>query len=163
MPDTNELLQRHQWSGTSASSVRLPPTAPTRVTIVTCMDARVDPVRIFSLQPGDAQVIRNAGGVITDDTIRSLLLSQRFRGTSEIVVIHHTDCAMLEFEDEDVLSQLEAESGVRPHFPLEAFDDLDDHVRESIARVHASPWLVHKDSVRGFVYDVDTGRLRPVD
>src|SRR5262245_22629158 len=163
MPDTNELLQRHQWSGSSASSVRPPPSGPTRVAIVTCMDARVDPVRIFGMQPGDAHVIRNAGGAVTDDAIRSLALSQRVLGTSEIVVMHHTDCAMQKFDEGELKSQLEADTGVPVPFAFESFTDVEDDVRESIARVHASPWLVYKDSVRGFVYDVDTGRLRPVE
>jgi carbonic anhydrase len=122
------------------------------------MDARIDVFRLFGLAPGDAHVVRNAGGIVTDDVIRSLTLSQRLLGTTEIVLVHHTGCGMLSFLDCELANQIEAESGVRLPFELGAFVDLEGDVRHSIARIQASPFIVHKQ-VRGFVYDVDTGRL----
>jgi carbonic anhydrase len=138
----------------------LPPA--THVAVVACMDARLNPYGILGLSEGDAHVIRNAGGVVTDDVIRSLTISQRLLGTTEIVLIHHSDCGMLTFRDDDVKAQIEADTGLRPPFALEAFPDLDDDVRQSIARIKASPFVPHKDSIRGFVYEVETGRLREV-
>jgi carbonic anhydrase len=126
------------------------------------MDARVDVHKILGLQEGDAHVIRNAGGVITDDEIRSLTISQRLLGTREIVLIHHTDCGMLTFSDDDLKAQIHEEVGVKPHFSMESFPDLEEDVRQSVARIKASPFVPHKDSVRGFVYEVETGRLREV-
>jgi carbonic anhydrase len=107
-------------------------------------------------------VIRNAGGVITDDEIRSLAISQRLLGTREIILIHHTDCGMLTFTDDELKAQIQEEAGIKPHFPMESFSDLEEDVRQSIARIQASPFIPHKDSVRGFVYEVETGRLREV-
>lgn len=130
--------------------------------VVTCMDARLDPHRILGLAEGDAHVIRNAGGVVTDDALRSLVISQRLLGTREIAVIHHTDCGMLTFRDDDVKDAIEADTGLRPAFALEAFRDLETDVRQSIARIQASPFVPHKDQVRGFVYDCATGRLNEV-
>ena len=126
------------------------------------MDARLDPARVLGLEPGDAHVIRNEGGVVTDDTIRSLTISQRLLGTEEIVVIQHTDCGMLKISEDELESQIEAETGVTLPFAIDAISDLDGGVRESLARLHASPFLPNKRSVRGFVYDVDTGALREV-
>lgn len=137
------------------------PVRSTHVAVVACMDARLDPHAILGLVSGDAHVIRNAGGVVTDDVIRSLVISQRLLGTSEIILVHHTDCAMLTFRDDDVRARIAAEVGIRPPFALEAFADLDADVRQSIARIHASPFLPHK-SVRGFVYEVETRALREV-
>jgi carbonic anhydrase len=117
---------------------------------------------ILGLQAGEAHIIRNAGGVVTDDAIRSLLISQRLLGTREVILIHHTDCGMLTFTDDAVKAQVQADTGVRPAFALEAFADLDEDVRQSIARIKASPVIPHRDSVRGFVYDVGTGLLREV-
>jgi len=125
------------------------------------MDARLDVYRILGLQEGDAHVIRNAGGVVTEDAIRSLVISQRLLGTREIVLIHHTDCGMLSFRDDELKDAIAAETGIRPPFALEAFGDLEGDVRQSIARLQASPFLRHKH-VRGFVYDVNTGRLNEV-
>jgi carbonic anhydrase len=138
----------------------LPPAAHTAV--VACMDARLNPYGVLGLSEGDSHVIRNAGGVVTDDVIRSLTISQRLLGTTEIILIHHTDCGMLTFHDDDVKAQIEADTGIRPSFALEAFPDLDGDVRQSIARIKASPFIPNKDSVRGFVYEVETGRLREV-
>ena len=132
-----------------------------RVAIVACMDARLDPAALLGLREGDAHVIRNAGGVVTDDAIRSLAISQRKLGTEEIILIHHTDCGMLTFTDEDFREALAQEVGVRPPWAVETFRDLDGDVRESIARIEASPFIPHKN-VRGFVYQVEDGALREV-
>jgi carbonic anhydrase len=132
------------------------------VAIVTCMDTRIDPARMFSLEPGDAHVLRNAGGVVTDDVIRSLLLSQRFLGTRAVMLIHHTRCGVLGLSDDEVKAEIRHEVGFRPAFALEGFADLDVAVRESMARIRHSPFLPHRNAVRGFVLNVDDGRLREV-
>ena len=126
------------------------------------MDARLDVHKILGLEEGDAHVIRNAGGVITDDEIRSLTISQRLLGTREIILIHHTDCGMLTFSDDELKAQIHEEVGMKPHFSMESFSDLEEDVRQSIARIKASPFISHKQSVRGFIYEVETGRLREV-
>ena len=133
------------------------------VAVVACMDARIETGRLLGLEEGDAHVIRNAGGVITDDVIRSLAISQRLLGTTEIVLIHHTDCGMLTFKDDDLKAQIEEDTGLRPPFALEAFSRLEDDVRQSIRRIQSSPFLPHKDDIRGFVYDVETGRLNEIN
>jgi carbonic anhydrase len=130
--------------------------------VVACMDARLNPYGVLGLSEGDSHVIRNAGGVVTDDVIRSLAISQRLLGTSEIILIHHTGCGMLTFRDDEVKAQIEADTGIRPPFALEAFSDLESDVRQSIARIKASPFVPNKDSIRGFVYEVETGRLREI-
>jgi carbonic anhydrase len=130
--------------------------------VLACMDARLDVYGILGLSAGDAHVIRNAGGVVTDDAIRSLTISQRLLGTTEIVLVHHTDCGMLTFSDDAVKAQIEADTGLRPPFALEAFGDVDEDVRQSIARIKASPYIPHRDAVRGFVFEVETGQLREV-
>src|SRR4249919_375908 len=135
----------------------LPPAKQTAV--VACMDARLNPYGVLGLSEGDSHVIRNAGGVVTDDVIRSLTISQRLLGTSEIILIHHTGCGMLTFHDDDLKAQTEADTGPRPPFALEAFPDLEADVRQSIARIKASPYIPNTDSVRGFIYEVETGRL----
>jgi carbonic anhydrase len=132
------------------------------VAVVACMDARLDVYRLLGLQVGEAHVVRNAGGVVTDDVIRSLAISQRLLGTTEIVLLHHTDCGMLTFADDDFRRQIEAETGIRPTWSAETFSDPEGDVRQSLARIAASPFLPHKESVRGFVVDVATGRLREV-
>jgi carbonic anhydrase len=126
------------------------------------MDARLNVYAILGLAEGDAHVIRNAGGAVTDDTIRSLAISQRLLGTEEIILIHHTDCGMLTFTDDELRAAIEKDTGIRPEWAAEAFPDLDADVRQSIARIKASPFVPSKDSVRGFVYEVETGRLREV-
>jgi carbonic anhydrase len=126
------------------------------------MDARLNVYGLLGLNEGDAHVIRNAGGVITDDEIRSLAISQRLLGTREVVLIHHTDCGMLTFSDDEFRGQVQQETGIKPEWAAEAFDDLEADVRQSIARIKASPFIPHKDSVRGFVYDVTNGRLQEV-
>jgi carbonic anhydrase len=142
------------------ADLALPPAR--RIAIVACMDARLDPQALLGLQEGDAHVIRNAGGVITDDEIRSLAISQRLLGTDEIMLIHHTDCGMLTFTDDELRRQIQDETGVKPGWAAEAFDDLDEDVRQSIARIKASPFIPRKDKIRGFVYEVETGRVREV-
>ena len=132
------------------------------VAILTCMDARIDPARMFGLQPGDAHVLRNAGGVVTDDVLRSLLLSQRFLGSRAVMVVHHTKCGVHGLSDDQVKAELQAELGLRPSFALEGFTELDADVRQSMARIRLCPFLPHRDAVRGFVLDVDDGRLREV-
>src|SRR2546421_7137583 len=133
-----------------------------QLAVVACMDARLDVYRILGLQEGDAHVIRNAGGVVTDDAIRSLVVSQRKSGTTEIVLIHHTDCGMLTFSDDALKREIQADTGIKPGFALESFTDLDEDVLQSIARIRQSPFIPHRN-VRGFVFDVSTGRLREVD
>ncbi len=117
---------------------------------------------MLGLQEGDAHVIRNAGGVITDDEIRSLAISQRLLGTREIILIHHTDCGMLTFNDDELKQQIQDDVGIKPHFSMEAFSDIEEDVRQSVSRIQASPFIPHKDAVRGFIYEVETGRLREV-
>jgi len=132
------------------------------VAIVACMDARLNPYGLLGLREGDAHVIRNAGGVITDDEIRSLAISQRLLGTEEIMLIHHTDCGMLTFSDDEFRRQVQEDTGIKPEWAAEAFGDLEEDVRQSIARIKASPFVPNKDNVRGFVYEVETGQLREV-
>ncbi len=162
MSAIDELLRNAHAYGESFSSGDLPMPPATRVVVVACMDARLNPTGLLGLNEGDAHVIRNAGGVITDDAIRSLAISQRLLGTEEIMLIHHTDCGMLTFKDDEFRRQVEEDTGVKPTWAAEAFDDLEGDVRQSIARIKASPFIPRKDAVRGFVYDVESGRLREV-
>src|SRR5947209_345758 len=138
----------------------LPPSK--HVAVLACMDARIDVYRVLGLNEGEAHVIRNAGGVVTDDAIRSLAISQRLLGTNEIILIHHTDCGMLTFTDDDFKKSIQDETGIKPAWAAEAFPDLDEDVRQSIARIKASPFIPNKDSVRGFVFDVASGKLEEV-
>jgi carbonic anhydrase len=131
--------------------------------VVACMDARLDVHKILGLEEGDVHVIRNAGGVITDDEVRSLTISQRLLGTREVILIHHTDCGMLTFSDDELKAQIHEEVGMKPHFSMESFADLEEDVRQSVTRIQASPFIPHKESVRGFIYEVETGRLREVN
>jgi carbonic anhydrase len=158
----DELVRNADSYGESFSGEDLPMPPAKRVAVVACMDARLNPYGLLGLQEGDAHVIRNAGGVITDDEIRSLAISQRLLGTEAIMLIHHTDCGMLTFKDDEFRRQVQDETGVKPEWAAEAFDDLDDDVRQSIARIESSPFIPRKDQVRGFVYEVETGRLREV-
>ena len=158
----DELVRNADAYGESFTGSKLPLPPAKRVAIVACMDARLNPYGLLGLQEGDAHVIRNAGGVITDDEIRSLAISQRLLGTEEIMLIHHTGCGMLTFSDDDFRRQVQQETGIKPEWPAEAFDDLDEDVRQSIARIKVSPFIPNKEQVRGFVYDVETGRLREV-
>ena len=133
-----------------------------KVAVIACMDARLNVYGALGLAEGDAHVIRNAGGVVTDDAIRSLAISQRLLGTEEIILIHHTGCGMLTFRDDDFKDAIERDTGIRPTWSPEAFADLEGDVRQSIARIRTSPFVPNKDSVRGFIYEVETGRLREV-
>jgi carbonic anhydrase len=162
MSVTDELLKSNERYAASFDKGHLPLPPARHVAVVACMDARLDVHELLGLAEGDAHVIRNAGGGVTEDVIRSLVISQRLLGTREIVLVHHTDCGMLTFTDEQLRRQVQAETGIRPAFALEAFPDLDEDVRQSIARIRASPFVPHKDAIRGFVYDVETGRLREV-
>lgn len=161
MSVTDELLRSNEAYARSFTKGNLPLPPSKQVAVVACMDARLDVHKILGLQEGDAHVIRNAGGVVTDDAIRSLVISQRLLGTREVILVHHTDCGMMTFTDDQVKRQIEEEVGIRPPFALEAFPDLERDVLQSIARIKASPFIPHKD-VRGFIYDVRTGRLREV-
>jgi carbonic anhydrase len=160
--NTDELLRNAEAyaAGFDQGDLPLPPAR--KVAVLACMDARVNPYGILGLREGDAHIIRNAGGVVTDDEIRSLAISQRLLGTEEIILIHHTDCGMLTFTDDEFKRSVQDDVGIKPEWAAEAFPDLDEDVRQSIARIRASPFIPRKDSVRGFVYEVETGRLREV-
>jgi carbonic anhydrase len=162
MSQTDELIERNAAYAERFAKGHLGHRPRRPVAVVTCMDARVDVHRMLGLEEGDAHVIRNAGGAVTDDVIRSLLISQRLLGTREVMVVHHTGCGMLSFTDDALKRQVQAEVGIRPPFALEAFPDLEEDVRQSVARIVASPFLSCRESVRGFVYDVGTGRLKEV-
>ena len=160
---TEELLQNNAAYAESFEKGDLPLPPARGVAVVACMDARLDVHKILGLEEGDAHVIRNAGGVITDDEVRSLTISQRLLGTHEVILIHHTDCGMLTFSDDELKAQIHEEVGMKPHFSMESFLDLEEDVRQSVARIQTSPFIPHKESVRGFIYEVETGRLREVN
>ena len=162
MSVTDELLSSAQRYADDFAHDDLPLPPAKRVAVLACMDARLNPYALLGLTEGDAHVIRNAGGVVTDDAIRSLAISQRLLGTEEIILIHHTDCGMVTFSDDDFRRQIQQETGIKPAWAAEAFDDVQADVRQSIARIRSSPFIPRKDSVRGFVYDVRTGRLDEV-
>ena len=162
MTATDDALQRNAGYAEAFDKGDLPLPPASRLAVVACMDARLDVHRLLGLELGDAHVIRNAGGVVSDDALRSLVISQRLLGTQEIILIHHTDCGMLTFRDDDVKDAILADTGLRPAFALEAFGDLDQDVRQSIARIQANPFIPNKDQIRGFVYDCATGRLNEV-
>jgi carbonic anhydrase len=162
MSTTDDLLRNNEAYAAGFDKGDLPTPPARKTAVIACMDARLDVHRILGLEVGDAHVIRNAGGVVTDDAIRSLAISQRLLGTEEIILIHHTDCGMLTFSDDDFRRQIQEDTGIKPSWSAEAFSDLDADVRQSIARIKASPFVPHKEAVRGFVYDVDTGRLNEV-
>jgi carbonic anhydrase len=162
MSQTDELLKNNEAYAASFDKGGLPLPPARKVAVVACMDARLNPSYLLGLEEGDAHVIRNAGGVITDDEIRSLAISQRLLGTEEIILIHHTDCGMLTFHDDDFRRQIQEDTGIKPQWAAESFADLEEDVRQSKARIDASPFVPHKDSIRGFIYDVDTGRLQEV-
>jgi carbonic anhydrase len=158
---TDELLANNAaYAARFSGPLPLPPSK--HVAVVACMDARIDVYRVLGLAEGEAHVVRNAGGVITDDEIRSLAISQRLLGTREILLIHHTDCGMLTFTDEEFARSLQDEVGVKPPWAAESFTDLAEDVRQSIERIRTSPFVPVKDSIRGFVFDVATGKLDEV-
>ena len=162
MSVTDELLQNAEKYAESFDKGDLPMPPAKKIAVLACMDARLNPYGLLGLQEGDAHVIRNAGGVVTDDEIRSLSISQRLLGTEEIVLIHHTDCGMLTFTDDSFRTDVHNDTGIKPHWSPESFTDLEVDVRQSMARIKASPFVPAKDSVRGFVYDVTTGTLNEV-
>jgi carbonic anhydrase len=162
MTATDELLANNEAYAGSFDNGDLPLPPARKVAIVACMDARLNIYGALGLKEGDAHVIRNAGGVVTDDEIRSLAISQRLLGTEEIILIHHTDCGMLTFTDDEFKSSLQQETGIKPEWAAEAFSDLETDVRQSIARIKASPFIPCKASIRGFIYEIETGRLREV-
>ena len=159
MSVTDQLLDNNTGYARSFGKGELPMPPGLRVAVLACMDARLDVHKILGLEEGDAHVIRNAGGAATDDAIRSLVISQRLLGTEEIVLLHHTDCGMLTFRDEELKRQIEEETGIRPAFAMDAFLDVAEDVRQSLRRIVKSPFIPKQASVRGFVYDVKTGRL----
>ncbi|WP_030484934.1 beta-class carbonic anhydrase [Nocardioides aequoreus] len=161
MTVTDELLANNaRYAESFQGPLPLPPSK--HVAVVACMDARLDVYRALGLAEGEAHVIRNAGGVVTDDEIRSLAISQRLLGTEEIVLVHHTDRGMLTFTDDDFKRSIQDDTGIKPEWAAEAFADLHEDVRQSIARIQASPFIPHRDQVRGFVFDVATGKLDEV-
>jgi len=162
MPTIDELVDNAEAYAERFDRGDLALSPAKRIAVVACMDARLNPYGLLGLREGDAHVIRNAGGVITDDEIRSLAISQRLLGTEEIMLIHHTDCGMLTFADDDFRRQVQDDTGIKPEWAAETFVDVDEDVRQSIARIEASPFIPRKDQIRGFVYDVHTGRLREV-
>jgi carbonic anhydrase len=163
MSTTDEYLANNDRYAESFSGPLPLPLPPSRqLAVVACMDARLDVYRTLGLADGESHVVRSAGGVVTDDVIRSLAISQRLLGTREIILIHHTDCGMLTFTDDAFKRSIQDETGIKPAWSAEAFGDLDEDVRQSLARIAASPFVVHKDAVRGFVFDVATGRVREV-
>jgi carbonic anhydrase len=162
MSTTDDLLANNEAYAASFDQGDLPLPPALKTAVVACMDARLDVHGLLGIGVGDAHVIRNAGGVVSDDAIRSLVISQRLLGTEEIILIHHTDCGMLTFHDDEFKASIEQDTGIRPSWAPEAFPDLDTDVRQSIARVKASPFIPRTDAVRGFVYEVETGKLREV-
>jgi carbonic anhydrase len=159
---TDELLQNAERYAASFEKGSLPLPPAKHVAVLACMDARLNPYGLLGLSEGDAHVIRNAGGVVTADELRSLAISQRLLGTTEIILIHHTDCGMLTFTDDELKTKIQAEVGIKPSWAAEAFTDIDEDVRQSVRRILDDPFIPHKDSVRGFVYEVGTGHLREV-
>jgi carbonic anhydrase len=161
MSVTDELLANNAaYAAAFTGPLPLPPAK--HLAVLACMDARLNVHALLGLREGDAHVIRNAGGVVTDDEIRSLAISQRLLGTREIILIHHTDCGMLTFTDDEFKAGIQAETGIKPGWAAEAFADLDTDVRQSVARIKASPFVPHTDQIRGFVFDVATGKLNEV-
>ena len=161
MSVTDQLLENNEkYAANFSGPLPLPPAK--QIAVLACMDARINVYGVLGLEEGESHVIRNAGGVVTDDEIRSLAISQRLLGTKEIVLIHHTDCGMLTFTDDEFKASIQEETSLKPAWAPESFTDLDTDVRQSIARIKASPFIPHTDQVRGFVFDVATGRLREV-
>ena len=162
MSVTDELLANAERYAASFDKGDLPLPPGKGVAVLACMDARLNPYGLLGLSEGDAHVIRNAGGVVTSGELRSLAISQRLLGTTEIILIHHTDCGMLTFTDDGFKASIQAETGIKPPWAAESFTDLDEDVLQSIGRIKADPFIPHTESVRGFVYDVATGKLTEV-
>lgn len=163
MSATEELLDNNAEYAREYTAAGLSPAPVKKIAILACMDARIEPARAFGLKEGDAHVVRNAGGVVTQDAIRSLAISQHLLGTEEILVIQHTDCGLSKASDDEIAGRLEAHAGQAPPFRAHAFDDLEQNLRESVEALKSSPFLLHTASVRGFIFDVETGRLRELD
>jgi len=162
MPVTDELLANNEAYAASFDAGDLPGAPVQKLVVLTCMDARIDPVKLLGLNPGDAHVLRNAGGVVTEDALRSLAISQNLLGTEEIILIHHTNCGMMTFTDDELAERLQMETGSRPQWRAHTFTHLEQNVRDSMAHIREDPFIPHTESVRGFVYEVETGRLREV-
>jgi carbonic anhydrase len=162
MSTTDELLNNAETYAAEFDKGDLPLPPARKVAVLACMDARLNPQKVLGLEEGDGHVIRNAGGVVTDDEIRSLAISQRLLGTEEIILIHHTDCGMLTFTDDQFAAQLEEATGEQPEWEARSFPDLEEDVRDSIRRIQESPFIPKTDNVRGFIYEVESGRLREV-
>jgi carbonic anhydrase len=162
MTTSQQLIDNNGDYAASFSKGDLPMPPGKKLAVLACMDARLDPARVLGLEEGDAHVIRNAGGVATEDAIRSLVISQRLLGTEEIILIHHTDCGMVTFTDGAVKDAIEQDTGIRPSFALEAFPDAEADVIQTVNRIKASPFIPHKGNIRGFVYEVETGKLREI-
>lgn len=162
MSVTDRYLENNRKYVANHGHGALPLTPSQHMAVVACMDSRLDVFAVLGLAEGEAHIIRNAGGVVTEDAMRSLIISQRLLGTSEVVLLHHTDCGMMRFTEDEFRDAIEKETGVRPTFPLHAFSDLEGDVREGLRRVHESPFLLHRDAVRGFIFDVATGKLHEV-
>jgi len=162
VPVTDALLANNAAYAATFAKGDLPVRPASRLAVVACMDSRLDLFALLGLGEGEAHIIRNAGGVVTDDTIRSLTISQRLLGTEEILLVHHTDCGMLTITEDAFRQEILEDTGIRPPWAAEAFTDLDTDVRQSIARIKASPFIPRTDQVRGFVYEVETGKLREV-
>ena len=163
MSEVDRLLANNESFAEAFDRGHLDVAPSLRLAVVACMDSRLDVFAALGLADGQAHVIRNAGGVTTDDVVRSLAISQRKLGTREIVLVHHTDCGMQKITDDGFRAELQAETGMAPAFAIESFSDPAENVRQSIARIRNSPFIPHRDLVRGFVYDVDTGRLEEVE
>jgi carbonic anhydrase len=162
MDATTELLAHNEAYAGAFDHGELAAAPKLKVAILTCMDARIDPARVLGLEPGDAHVIRNAGGVVTDDALRSLSISQHHLGTGEILVIQHTRCGLMTFTDDEFASELERSTGSRPSWRSHTFSDLEEAVREGVATIRRDPFIPRRDRVRGFVYEVESGSLREV-
>jgi len=161
-PSTDELLENNRRYAVGFDDSHLQVNPKRQLAVVGCMDSRMDTFEILGLRHGEAHIIRNAGGVITDDVIRSLCLSQRFLGTREIVLLHHTDCGLMRVTEDSFKAELEAEIGIKPWWALESFTDPHADVLQSMRRLRATPFITHKDHIRGFVYNVETGLLEEV-
>src|SRR2546423_1807213 len=162
MTATDDLLRNNEAYADRFDKADLPHTPVKKVAVVACMDTRLIPTRVLGLEEGEAHVIRNAGGVVTDDVIRSLAISQNILGTEEIVLLHHTRCGLLDFTDDQFVKKMKDETGQEPDWPVHTFSDLEGDVREGIRKLQDSPFIPNKGSIRGFVYDVETGRVREV-
>ena len=163
MSSIDTLLANNRKYAASFLAGNLPGAPAGKIAIVTCMDARIETGTLLGLKEGDAHIIRNAGGIVTDDVIRSLMISQHLLGTREVMLIQHTQCGMMTFSDEELKNRIEKESGSRPHFDIGSFTHLEQEIRNSVIRIKETPLIPHTDSVRGFIYDVENGTLQEIN